>query len=143
MNIPHTVIRFAVDGTIAASMPGTPVIVPGMDALWECEAAVANGADVDVLDLTNARLVWTLVGTSGAVGMWCEDAPFFTVTDATHGLFTVTIVAAQTALLTPGTYTLEIKAAYPSGTLLVAAGPRVRIAYTTIAVTASALAGQP
>jgi hypothetical protein len=136
MAILHSVVRFAFDGTIAAATPVTPVIVPGIDALWQCESECADGSEINLTDLTAARLIWLLTSPGGQIVMWYEDAPFFAITDARHGLFTVSLLAGRTDLLTAGTYTLEIKASYPDGSA-------ARIAATPLTVVTSALAGQP
>jgi hypothetical protein len=129
MPISQYTLRFKDDGTLATTPPGM-TIVPGVDVTFVCRVDETVSGATAALNLTGARIFFELYNATANLGLYQEGAPVITITDATSGIFTVTLAANLTDYLTAGSYNWELKAVFPDGTVR-------RIGYTPLTVAPS------
>ncbi len=80
---------------------------------WRFDASLHDNSGKP-LDLTSASILWRLY-QGGKTIIELTNGNGITVTDAPNGLCTIMVTAAQTAALTPGTYSDQVQATLASG----------------------------
>jgi hypothetical protein len=74
---------------------------------WQIDATLHDTAG-NPLDLTSAQVVWRLYSANGSKVLELTDGNGIEIVNATGGLCRITVPAAQTATLAPGSYRDDI-----------------------------------